>query len=330
MINNLGYDEILNKLKEKGLSEEEIKTKIDDKMNQLSGLVSKEGAAHIIANEVGVKVFQEVGEIKIGKVKEGMRDVSLNGKMTINFGIREFKTEKREGRVGSFLIGDETGTIRVVLWDETHLGVMDKEVKEGGIVRVEGGYIKENNGYKEIHLNKNSQLKLNPEGVEIKEVVQSVSVGIEKEIKNLSEADRNVSLKGTVVQVFDPRFFEVCDKCGKRVRMEEEGFKCNEHGVVTPKFSSVINCILDDGSESIRLVCFREQVGGLLGIAEEELLKLKDSPGEFNLLKDKTVGKQVKIGGRVVKNEMFERMEFIANSIEELNPEAILKEMENK
>ncbi len=236
MINNLGYDEILSKLKEKGLSEEEINSKIEAKMNQLSGLVSKEGAAHIIANEVGVKVFQEVGEIKIGSVKEGMRDVTLNGKVTMNFGIREFKTEKREGRVGSFLVGDDTGTIRIVLWDETHLKIMEKDIKEEGIVRVEGGYIKENNVYKEIHLNNNSQLKLNPEGVVIGEVARSISVGVEKEIKNLKDDDKNVLLKGTVVQIFDPRFFEVCGDCGRRARVEEGGFKCNEHGIVTPKY----------------------------------------------------------------------------------------------
>ncbi|MAG45841.1 MAG: hypothetical protein CMH63_03670 [Nanoarchaeota archaeon] len=329
MIVNLNYDEILSKLKEKGLSEEEIEKKIKEKTDQLSGLVSKEGAAHIIANELGVKIFEDVGEIKIGEVKNGMRNVNLNGKVTMNFGIREFKKENREGRVGNFLIGDETGTIRVVLWDDGHLNVMEKEIKEDVVVRVENGYIRENNGYKEIHLNKDSVFKLNPEGIVIEKVISTPVVTKEKQIKDLKEEDKNVSLKGTVVQIFDPRFFEVCGECGKRANMENGIFKCAAHGQVEPSFSSVVNCILDDGSENIRLVCFRDQVSDLFGINPEELLKLKDTPGDVEPLKDKILGKQIKVGGRAVKNDMFNRIEFIANNLEELNPEMLLKELES-
>ena len=51
-------DIIAKILKETSLSEAEINTKIDQKLDQLSGLISKEGAAHIIANELGVKLFE--------------------------------------------------------------------------------------------------------------------------------------------------------------------------------------------------------------------------------------------------------------------------------
>ena len=50
MLMGLTYDEIIAKIKEKGGSEEEIQSKIKLKLNQLSGLISKEGAAQIIAN----------------------------------------------------------------------------------------------------------------------------------------------------------------------------------------------------------------------------------------------------------------------------------------
>ena len=64
----LSYNEIINKIKtEKGLSEEEIKDKVKEKLNRLTDLVSKEGAAHIVANELGVKLFDSLSrrEIKI-------------------------------------------------------------------------------------------------------------------------------------------------------------------------------------------------------------------------------------------------------------------------
>ena len=67
MILKLNYDELISKIKEKGLQEQEIETKITEKLEQLNGLISKEGAAHLIANELGVKLFEDVGEIKINK-----------------------------------------------------------------------------------------------------------------------------------------------------------------------------------------------------------------------------------------------------------------------
>ena len=47
----LNLDEIISQIKEKkGLSEDDIKLKISQKRDKLSGLVSEEGAAHIIGN----------------------------------------------------------------------------------------------------------------------------------------------------------------------------------------------------------------------------------------------------------------------------------------
>jgi len=42
------------------LPEAEIKGKISEKVQQLYGLVSEEGAAHIIANEYGIKIFESL------------------------------------------------------------------------------------------------------------------------------------------------------------------------------------------------------------------------------------------------------------------------------
>lgn len=327
MIVPLNYDSIISKLKSGGLSLFEIEEKIKNKMDQLSGLISKEGAAHIIANELGIKVFEDVGEIKIKDTSNGMRNVNINGKVTINFGVREFKNEKRSGKVGSFVIGDETGTIRAVLWDDKYMDCVEK-LHEGNVVRIENGYVKENNRYKEIHLNNLSRISLNPEGVRIDNVkANGISELKVKEIKDLQQNDR-VAIRGTVVQLFDPRFYEVCSECGRKVIVEDGGFKCLQHNKVDTKFSCVVNCVLDDGSESIRVACFRESAEKLIGVSEEELLAVKDNPTRFEALKDSALGKQIKVDGRVNKNQMFDRIEFIAGNVSELNPEELLQEME--
>ena len=86
-------EQAISKIKEaSGLSEEEIKGKIDAKLDQLSGLVSKEGAAYIIANELGVKLFEQTsGKLQIKNILAGMRDVETVGKVTRKFDVKEFQ-----------------------------------------------------------------------------------------------------------------------------------------------------------------------------------------------------------------------------------------------
>ena len=67
---NIPLSDIKEKIaKEKGISEQEINTKIKAKLDQLSGLISEEGAAHIIANELGVELMPS-GIVKISEVVE--------------------------------------------------------------------------------------------------------------------------------------------------------------------------------------------------------------------------------------------------------------------
>src|SRR3989338_5585651 len=95
------FEKIVEAIKEKTqLSDEDINAKIQQKSDQLSGLVSKEGAAHIIANELGVKLFEAPkGTLQIKNILSGMRDVEVLGRVTQIFDLKQFKTPNREGQV---------------------------------------------------------------------------------------------------------------------------------------------------------------------------------------------------------------------------------------
>ena len=322
------FEDIISKIKEKGgLTENEINSKIEQKTKQLSGLISKEGAAHIIANELGIKIFEDFsGKLQIKNVLAGMRDVETVGKVQQIFETREFQTENRQGKVASIVVGDETGTIRFVLWGSQTDNL--KEINQGDVVKVVGGYVRENQGRREVHLNDRSKLTINPEGEEIKEV-KEVTVN-RKEIKDLSESDSGIELLGTIVQVFDPRFFEVCPECGKRARAGEgEGFSCEKHGTVKQEYSYVFNLVLDDGTETVRTVFFRNQMERLLGMSKEKIMQYKDAPEKFEEIKNDLLGNQIKIVGRVNKNSFFDRLEFISQLVyPNPNPEEELKRLE--
>ena len=313
--------------KESGLSETEINNKINQKLNQLSGLISKEGAAHIIANELGIKLLEQTqGKLQIKNILAGMRNVETVGKITQIFEVREFQTNNRSGKVGSIIFGDETGAIRLVMWGSQTDNIA--KLNQGDIIKIENAYCRENQGRKEIHMNDRSKIIINPEGESVGEVktTEDRPSAQRKHISDLAEGN-NIELLGTIVQVFEPRFYEVCPNCNKRAKQTENGFECKDHGKVTPAYSAVFNIYLDDGTGNIRAVFFKNQADKLIG---KDILQFKDNPATFETVKNELLGKIIKTVGRVTKNDMFDRLEFIAFLVfPDPDPEEEIKVLQN-
>jgi ssDNA-binding replication factor A large subunit len=325
----LKYEDIVAKIvQEKGLNELEVKSRIEGKLKQLSGLISKEGAAHIVATELGLKLFSGfTRDIKIKDIVSGLGNVNINGKVVDIKEVREYNKNGRSGKVANFMIGDETGVIRVTLWDSNHIKLIeDGKIKIGDIVRVKSAYSKENNGFKEIHLGNRGEITVNPANVQVGEVVRRFGGGepnfVGKKISELQAGDVNVSLIGTIVQVFEPKFYNTCTQCGKKASLQEDKYVCAEHGIVPVEEAPVLNIYFDDGTDSIRAVAFKDQVKKLL-----ENDNLNDIKVHFNEIKNNILGKQVKLVGRVNKNEMQGRNEFVIQRVLEFNPGDIAQEL---
>ncbi len=309
--------DILARIKEKtGLQDADIMAKIDAKCVSLAGLISKEGAAHIIANELGVKLFEGGGKIK--DLLPGMRNAEFLGRVTQIYEVREFqRADGSNGKVGSFLVGDDTGVVRVVCWG-SQADIL-AQLGTGAPLKVTGGMVRENQrGYKEVHLNEASRVQLNP-----KETVPEVksNKATRKTLKELTESDEQVEVVGTVVQVFDPKFFEVCPQCSSRLKEVDGQWVCNEHSALMPDYSYLVNVFLDDGTENMRIVLFRNQAERLLSKTKEQMIAYRVNPETFEPLKTELLGEQFKFIGRAKKNTFFDRIEFIANQVHKANPE---------
>ncbi|MFC2135450.1 OB-fold nucleic acid binding domain-containing protein, partial [Bacteroidota bacterium] len=322
--------DIKAKIKEQSsLSEQEVNNKIQAKLDQLSGLISEEGAAHIIANELGIKLVQsqQPGEkLQVKNILAGMKNVEVAGKVTRKYELREFSTEKRSGKLASFIISDESGFIRVVLWNDQ----TDKfdNIKEGDTIKIEGGYVRDNNGRKEIHISETAKLSINPEGVTVQNVQESVK---RKKLSELAEGDDNIEVLATIVQVFDIRFFEVDPDTGRRVQQREGKFYSGDKEIAAPGYAYVMNLFLDDGSENVRTVLWRNQIQKLLDLSNEDVLKFRENPAEFEPIKTDLLGSIVKVVGRVNKNASFDRLELIANLIyKDVNPEEEMKKLQTE
>jgi len=319
---NLSYEQVVAKIKENtDLKEEEINSSINAKLQQFSGLVSKEGAAHILANELGIKLIDTsaVSKLKIENIMVGMQNVEVLTKVLSVFPVRQFNSKGKEGQVGSAILGDETGNIRAVFWNEqaNKLGFINK----GDVLKINGVYVKENrNSTLELHFNNRSSMVVNPPGetVEAKEFKRE---NPRKRINEIADTDNFVEVFGTVVEVFDLRFYEVCDKCGKRSRPEEGKYVCPAHGAVTPNYSYVLNVFLDDGTAAVRTVFFRNLADTFLKKTSEELLAFREAPEAFEQIKNDALGSFIKITARVNKNEMFNRIELVASDVAEAKPE---------
>jgi replication factor A1 len=322
---SIPIQDIISKIaKHSGLSESEIKDKIKSKIDQLYGLVSEEGAAHILANEYGIKLFEVSGDLKIKDILMGMKSVDVVGRVIRKYELREFNTEKRKGKVANLMMGDETGTIRVVFWNDKTNDFA--QLKDEDIIKIKGAYVRDNAGRKELHMGDSSHVIINPPNIAVN--TRERKEYAKKHIKELEDG-MSAEIIGTILQVFDVKFFEVCPKCNKRLRMREDQFACEEHGTQTPIYNYVMNVYLDDGTGNIRTIFWKQQSQRLLKLNDNEFNAIRIAPEMFEKYKTDMLGVQIKVLG-TVKNNIMGRLEFNSEIVfTDINPDHEIEALDN-
>ena len=156
----IGYEQIVKRIElEGGIPREEIEERIGKKLEQLGDLISREGAAHILAHELGVKVYDGLKKrLKIGELVAGITSVDILGKIIAVYGVRAYERNGKPGSVGSFLLGDETGSCRVAVWDG---GLLEQfpRVQADEVVELQNAAVKERGGWKELHLGRGGGIR---------------------------------------------------------------------------------------------------------------------------------------------------------------------------
>lgn len=315
---HLPESKIIEKIRsEASLTQEELDQKIKTKLDELSGLISREGALHIIANELKVDLNEASHTpIKINEVTPQLQYFEVAGKILRIYDKRTFVRNEQENQVQNLLMGDESGVIRLVFWGDQVEQVND--FSEGDILLVKGGFSKENQNRTEIHVNSRTEITKNPDGVEIGEVkkIPQQTSGYKK-ISAIAAGDRQVSILGTIVQVFDIRFFRLCPECNKKVTLQNGAYTCGLHGSTdSPILSYVLNLILDDGSETIRVVCFGDVVAQTLQVGKDELISLENGTQSFETYKEQLTGSLIVATGNARMNQVYNTLELQAFSID--------------
>jgi ssDNA-binding replication factor A large subunit len=308
------YARILNKVSQvSGISKEELERKVEAKRAKLAGLISREGATQVIAAELGISFENE--KFKIDELLPGMKRVNTIGKIINLSPVREFTTKKGDkGKVANLFIADDSSNVKVVLWDTNHISLIENgKLCEGKVVEIVNASMRDN----ELHLGSFSELK---ECSYIFENVVSDKVVKDKNIIDFRVGD-SLKVRAFVVQVFEPKFFNVCMECKKKVNDEGNSFVCTTHGKVSAERRALVNIVLDDGSESIRSVLFHEQLP-LIGLTE-----LDNSDALFNQKSD-LIGKEMIFIGDVQMNKFFNSPEFVVRQVKEIDVDSLISELE--
>jgi replication factor A1 len=327
----LTLEEILSEIeKNTKFTRKQIYDRVKKKQEELSGLVSLEGAGHLVARDLGVNILiTQKRDLKIKEIVSGMRNVNLKGRVIQISEKREFdRKDGSKGRVCNLILTDGTGEIRLPLWDKQVSMIDEGIIKEGVVVEVKNALAKENIfGGVELGLSKYARL----EKVEDDESIPRQIIGGKtqrNQIKDLKEG--NYEIKGSVVQIFNVNpFFQTCPECKAKVEAKENGYECPEHGNIEPESNMIISGIVDDGSGSIRSVFFRDQAKTLTGL-DPSVLSSMPQEEAINLIKDHALGNEVIMKGRVQKNKIFDTWEIIVNEVEELNIEEESKKLINE
>ena len=169
---------------------------------------------------------------KIGELRDGMRSVSVAGRVLSVNEPREFtKKDGTKGRVASVVLEDETGIVRLSLWDDDVNALGDMPV--GTVVAVENGYTRAGFGNTiDLNVGRLGTMKINPDGVTVEKIDAAERV---TQIKNLQEGQKNVTVEGQLLD--DPVSREVNTMRGP---------------------TNVVSFRVDDGSGEARISLWRE------------------------------------------------------------------------
>ncbi len=306
--------ELLQYIKERaGIPEEEILVRVAQKQQALQGLLSKEGALHIVANEVGItgkEIYSK--RISLNKLVAGMKISEVEGKVVRVFSARQYERNGRHGSVGSFVVQDASASMRVVLWDDkTELLT---KLHEGDKVTIENPRVQENQGIMEMHVGSSTRLTVSPPSC--------------KPLSAVTEQDAVLRVYGTIVAVHDFRYFEQCPVCRKRMSTQQDKWLCQVHGQQAPDYGYMLSLVLDDGTAAMRTILFSRQVDQLFGVNSTQIKGLRENEAQLAELKKQFLCNEIMITCCIRHNKFFSQPELHATYVTFPTPLQILKHLE--
>ena len=264
----------INKIiEDTGLTRKEIQNLVEEKKNELKGLISDEGALFIIAKELGVDIKEENKdllkdiEIFISDITQNMKNITLYGRIKEIYNVNSFeRNDGTKGYVGSFLLNDNTGDARIVLWDNQVNIFTEPNFEKNELIKIINGNAKKGKyGNMEIHVGSYGKVIISPEDIDYKKYPKITFKSI-----NISDINLNLnslSIEGKIIQLFPKREFTRKD---------------GELGYVQ-------SLILLDSTGSIRITFWNEDTEKLKKLVINDVISISNLNPRLSTLDSKTI-----------------------------------------
>jgi replication factor A1 len=186
------------------IEEEEFREAVEAKVEEMGGLVDEEVAAMLIAEDLGESEVEGIADIE-----PGMEEVQFLGKVVSVGEMRTFERDDEaaeEGRVVNVEVADETGHVRLAMWDQDAAAAVE-ELEPGQVLRIQG---RPKDGY--------SGLEVSADRVEVDEEAE-LDVDLEGSvtIDSLAMGQSDVTVDGVVLDTEPVRTFDRDDGSEGRV-----------------------------------------------------------------------------------------------------------------
>ncbi|MEW6593180.1 MAG: DUF2240 family protein, partial [Candidatus Hadarchaeota archaeon] len=206
----MDLEQMVQKILGAGITRDEAMARIRKKQEEF-GLLTPEGAASIVARELGVVIEREETEVKplyIGDLVPQMSKVDIVGRVVRVYEPKEFPRQSgKPGMRGGLLLRDGTGSIRLVLWDEKTDLIKEGLVKKGDVVKVANSYVRQGVDKRlELSLGMRGNISVDPDDPRVQELPPLVE-GVVR-LADLKTEMREVDAVGRVVSTSEVRSFE--------------------------------------------------------------------------------------------------------------------------
>lgn len=186
--------------KKSGKSEEEIRKLIQEKVERFSGLLTGQGAAYMVGKSLGIGNKATEYSL-ISELKEGMRGAEIKGEVKAVFPEKEFSKDGKKGKLQSAIIGDESGEIRLTLWNDQ---VKKYALSKGSQIEITNGIISAYKEKKQLSLGFNGNIRI------IKKAEQRFD-----KIAELKSGMSSANVAGKIMRKFPPKEFTSGERKGK-------------------------------------------------------------------------------------------------------------------
>lgn len=238
--------------KRRDLTQEHIISLIEQKKKEGRGLLSDEGAARLVAEELLVQSRgMELGRMQVKNLVSGLNDVSISGRVLLAWPHQQFqRRDGTPGRVMRLTLIDKSGRIRCALWDR-HVDIASRAgALQGRIIRIGHAYTRQGlSGEPEVQAGERSSIEIDPIDIPTSDFPDLKDLF--SQISSLIETSMNVNTVGIIDS--EPRYHT----------FTKEG-----------RSGHVLHATLSDESGTISLVAWNEKAEELRGLKRSNVLQI--------------------------------------------------------